>query len=445
MPDPFSIGVGIVGILSLAIQISEVAIQFGLDWKDAPKNVKAFRLELQSLQMTLTEMQMKLISNTSFEVAFDGDSSALLSHLKANHISKDSIKEAFGNCKAQLSELVRNLKSKEGGHRLGWERFKAPFLSKNKESAIFQLQRQCGLLDRLVSIDTAVLAAKTHLDLKEVRKERQKWHTTEENQKILRWLSQLTFEEKHRDILSRRHPGTGQWLLESDTFQAWRNGHCDFPPTLWCPGIPGAGKTVLAAAVVHHLEQLFCQDDVAVLYIYYDYKDHFNQTDQKLFASLAKQSVSQHRDLPDDAKRLYSACKRGETSPSCEQCLELLASSITHFRRTFIVLDALDEHLSTGENGYSPQIPILYELNKVQREVPEGCTMLITSREIYSIQEQLCDFTRLDIRANDEDIRSYVNSRIQDDQKFRFAKEIRADPDLAEEMVRKLAEKAQGM
>lgn len=70
-----------------------------------------------------------------------------------------------------------------------------------------------------------------------MRKEHQQWHAAEENSKILRWLSHLNFGEKHRDILSKLHPGTGQWLLDSDQFKAWRNGHQDYPPNLWCPGI----------------------------------------------------------------------------------------------------------------------------------------------------------------------------------------------------------------
>ena len=141
MAEPFSVAAGIVGVLGLAIQISQMVLKFGLDWKEAPKEVKAFRLELQSLQMTLTEIQTKLISNPSFEEAFDGNSSALLSHLKADDLSQDSIKEAFQTCQTQLIEVIDNFKGRERSHRLGWERFKAPFLSSKTSSAISQLQR----------------------------------------------------------------------------------------------------------------------------------------------------------------------------------------------------------------------------------------------------------------------------------------------------------------
>jgi hypothetical protein len=47
MADPFSIGGGIVSVIGLAIQVTQVVVQLGLDWKDAPADVKMFMAELQ--------------------------------------------------------------------------------------------------------------------------------------------------------------------------------------------------------------------------------------------------------------------------------------------------------------------------------------------------------------------------------------------------------------
>lgn len=184
---------------------------------------------------------------------------------------------------------------------------------------------------------------------------------------------------------------------------------------------------------------------MAVLYIYCDYKDQIHQTDRNLFASLAQQSILQQKDLPSEAKDLFACCKRSKTSPSSEQCLHLLNSSLNYFRRTFIVLDALDELRASDEDGFSPQIPLLHELSKVQEKVPRRCTMFITSREMYSIQEQFPNKIRLDIGAKDADIRSYVGSYICDERKFAFASQCRDDSVFATEIVEKLVEKAQGM
>lgn len=240
MGDPFSVGAGVVGVLSLTIQISRLIWEFGLDWKDAPKDIKNLMLEVQGLQITLSDIQKRLISNPSFEEAFEGSGSTLLFHLKDIDASKDSIREGFNCTQSQLEDIVKGLEVRETGGKHGWGRIRATLSSKRILDSILQLQRQSEILQKLVSIDTVVLSASTHLEIKAWRGEHQKWHTTEENQQILQWLSRdcrLEFEKKHCDILSKLHPGTGEWFLELDEFKAWRNGQLDTAPNLWCPGI----------------------------------------------------------------------------------------------------------------------------------------------------------------------------------------------------------------
>lgn len=71
-----------------------------------------------------------------------------------------------------------------------------------------------------------------------------------EDIEILRWLSPLRSQAMQGDNFSRRHEGTGHWLLESPQFRSWLQGNAD---VLWCPGLPGAGKTILASIVVDRL------------------------------------------------------------------------------------------------------------------------------------------------------------------------------------------------
>lgn len=240
MGEPFSIGAGVVGVLGLTIQISRLIWEFGLDWRNAPEDIRIFMLEIQGLQLSITDIQTRLISSPFFEDAFEGSASALSSHLKASDASRDSIKEAFKCTQQQLQDIVNDLESKAAGRKLGWERLRAPFTSRRARNSIAQLQRQSGILQKLISIDTATLSARTYLEVKDFKHEHQKWHTAKENQDVIEWLikdSQLGFEKKHRDVLSKLYPGTGDWLLESDEFKGWRNGQLDNAPNLWCPGI----------------------------------------------------------------------------------------------------------------------------------------------------------------------------------------------------------------
>lgn len=194
---------------------------------------------------------------------------------------------------------------------------------------------------------------------------------------------------------------------------------------------------------MNHLEQLFNETDVAILYLYCDYKDRHNQTDRNMLASLAKQSVLQQADISQKATAFYSQCHRGQRPLSLENYVALLKSSMNYFRRTFIVIDALDEYLTPDENEHGTHIPLLYHLYSLQQEMPRRCTMLITSRESDFIRNELHDNTRLEIRAKDEDIRAYVNSRIHNN--FPFAQNVKTNTDLADEIAKKVVEKAQGM
>jgi hypothetical protein len=81
---------------------------------------------------------------------------------------------------------------------------------------------------------------------------------------ILDWLNPIDYASQKSDFMAWRQEGTGQWLLESSKFQDWlRNSG----QTLFCPGIPGAGKIVLTSIVVDYLCKSF-QDNTTIAYLY---------------------------------------------------------------------------------------------------------------------------------------------------------------------------------
>jgi len=239
MADPLSIGSGIVGILGLTISITQIVVQFGLDWKDAPKEAKSIVSELQSLKVVMLEIEKaetNLLLNTDFIDAFQDQPSILLSELGPTAPTTTETKLSINVCKQELESLLDKLKKIGKGHRVGWERLKAPFLTKDLQKSIDKVHRQCRILNDMISYDAINLGVNTFGQVKRARKEQKEWHDALENREILNWLSDLNFEQKQTDILSRRHPGTGEWFLNLDIFKAWRNGHQD-SSTLWCPGI----------------------------------------------------------------------------------------------------------------------------------------------------------------------------------------------------------------
>lgn len=237
MAEALGVASGIVGILSLTIQITQVIVQFGLDWKDAPKEAKALMSELQTLKTILSETRTNLLLSTDFKDAFQDRPSSLLSELGPNAPPSSQTKLSIQSCEDELNHLLDELKKRGKAHRLGWERLKAPFCAKGLQKSIDKVQRQCRILNGMVSIDALNVGVNILGEVKQARKEQQAWHDTQDNQRVLNWLSDLSFAEKHNDIFSKRHPGTGEWFLELDDFEAWQKGVSDKSSVLWCTGI----------------------------------------------------------------------------------------------------------------------------------------------------------------------------------------------------------------
>lgn len=79
MADPFGTGAGIVGVVGLAIQVTQVVAPFVIDWKDAPDNVRTFMAELGTLKTVLSGINTNILVNPDFTEGFQDRRSLLLS------------------------------------------------------------------------------------------------------------------------------------------------------------------------------------------------------------------------------------------------------------------------------------------------------------------------------------------------------------------------------
>src|ERR1700722_1999423 len=88
----------------------------------------------------------------------------------------------------------------------------------------------------------------------------------QECQAIINWLTPVNYALQQSDFIARRQEGTGEWVLKSDEFQQWlaqRN------KTLFCPAMPGAGKTIISSIVIDHLHKMFGNDSaIGIAYVY---------------------------------------------------------------------------------------------------------------------------------------------------------------------------------
>jgi hypothetical protein len=105
--------------------------------------------------------------------------------------------------------------------------------------------------------------------------DRQKYHAVAE------WISPTDFPAQQLDLIARREEGTGQWFLDSPEFVSWLRGPRS---TLFCPGIPGAGKTMLAAIAIDHILKARISDSTGIAYVFCNYKSQVFKVEEKKLA-----------------------------------------------------------------------------------------------------------------------------------------------------------------
>lgn len=255
----------------------------------------------------------------------------------------------------------------------------------------------------------------------------------DERRAIIEWLSPLNFSKIQNDIFSKHHPGTGEWLLQSDVFLDWISGTGRI---LWCPGIPGAGKTVLASIVVSHLRNRFkSNSDVGIACIYCDYMTTDTQKPVNLIASVWMQLVMEREHLSADVKALYKINANKGIRPTLREVSNILQSEVTRYSRVFIVLDALDE--CPEANG--SRISLLTALRALQPTV----NLMVTSRFAETIAHEFKDAKQLEISAKVEDVRTYVSDRISRD--GRLSKFVIQDATLGEDIQKTVVGNTQDM
>jgi len=186
---------------------------------------------------------------------------------------------------------------------------------------------------------------------------------------------------------------------------------------------------------VDYLERRFKQEDVALAYIYCSYKEQEDQTAANLIASLLQQLVQRKSIVSEDVASLYLRHVSARTRPTLGEWSKLLQSEVHRFSKVFIVVDALDE--CSGSNGTRDSF--LIEIQKLQPRIH----LLVTSRLIPNVEHTFETAIRMDICASREDIRRYLNGRIN--REHRVAGPTKDNPDLREEIINTIAEKAEGM
>jgi hypothetical protein len=254
----------------------------------------------------------------------------------------------------------------------------------------------------------------------------------QQRQTVLDWLTPINYASQQNDFITRRQEGTGQWLLNSEEFQTWLNID---KQTLFCPGIPGAGKTILTSIVVEELTTRFSNDPiVGIAYLYCNFRRQDEQKIDDLLASLLKQLTESQLSLSVTVKELYNRHKTKRTRPSLREISDALQAVTALHSRAFIIIDALDE-CQISDGCRQQFLSALFSL-----QAKCGANLFTTSRHIASIEKEFEGNVKMEIRASEEDVRRYLDGHM-----FRLPGYVVQSLELQEEIKANIVQAVDGM
>jgi hypothetical protein len=238
---------------------------------------------------------------------------------------------------------------------------------------------------------------------------------------LTKWICPADYHVQHQDFIDRHQTGTGQWFLQDTKFQGWDRQK---DATLFCPGIPGAGKTIMAALVIDHLLRSRHVADEPVTFIYCNYKRQSEQSANHMLSSILRQIIDIQPRVPNLVQDFYTFHTTKRTSPSSDEIRKVLEAASKDLRGLTIIIDALDECETRARREFLSAVETLRKQCEVR--------FLATSRPLPTIQAQPIFLNKpmLEVKASDEDLEKYIRSRASE-----LHSRVISKPDLLEDLV----------
>ncbi|KAL4881739.1 ankyrin repeat-containing domain protein [Aspergillus karnatakaensis] len=378
--DPLSITTGVVGLATLAYQL----IGYLGTVKAGGKDRLALLNEITTLWMAMTALQEQVSPDT----------------LKDNKIPPTLLPlfepdGVINEIKIQMEGLETKLKARSAhgkfAQTLTW-----PFTQKDVQQIIDRIYRLKSTLQDGINQSTHALTQDIYRDGQSVKKVIDEARTKE----LIEWISPLNFVAKQSMIWNEHHKGTCKWFLDRDDVREWREGE---NKVIFCPGIPGAGKTFLSSIMYNELQGLRDRGegglkDAAIIMLYCKWDDPLSQNIDNLLSSIIKQLVQRYEVGLTELETMYTKHSKDGTRPSKEQLQSTLTRLLREFKKVFIILDGLDELQKEQE-----RLPLLQklfpwgELSRVKDKdetVYSPINLMVTSRPLPNIVRHFRDVSK---------------------------------------------------
>ncbi|CUS12375.1 unnamed protein product, partial [Tuber aestivum] len=413
MAEPISLIASVLTLIHLGAKVYKLCDDYCEVVKGSEQDFKKLGDEIRGIDQQLKEIE---------RLAEQGDVN--------NPQYPELLEWTRGKCLKEYTAALEELEAKLNvpGWRKSSRKLVWPFRKPKMDRYLGLVEEQRSKLHLLLTTATTKTVTKVlrKLDEKELRK-------------VQKWLNVVDPAANYSSTLAVREPGTGGWLLGGPEYMDWKEGRGG---VLWLHGIPGCGKSVLSATAIEDVQHLCnANDDYALAYFYFTFSDSEKQELHNMLLSLIGQLPKRPSDrgLPGAVVDLYNTTKAIGKSVDTTALKDLLSHIIKDFRKTFIVLDALDEFPKDTREHLLSWIGEL----TVDHKAGSLC-ILATSRpeaDIVGSLEPLAAFSiSLQSKTVDPDIRTYVQKSLGGKDRFKkFTKAIK------DEIEDTLVSRSQGM
>ncbi|KAI1121257.1 hypothetical protein F5Y10DRAFT_256692 [Nemania abortiva] len=434
--DPLSVAGSIAGLVALADAVFRGVYKYYKSVSDAPREIEELADRLKSLAGVLHSL--KILADVL-------EQNGTPSTVQMTHISNTT--KLLGDIKERLDQY----QSKKSNPKLDTIRqsFKWSFTKTKTKDLTERLSQQQEIIGLALHSDSLSNLLELLGNSKDIKKQISSVKQGVENlqmltrvevdaerQRILDFFLKVNPQPNLDTSIKLRHPGTGNWLIESAQFQQW----IESTGSIWLSGIPGSGKTVLAGAVIQKaLEKGKSSPKIGVAFFFCDYKDPKAIVLSNILAAIASQLARQNEQAFGELKERFESLHPKDglaKDPSSDVLQDCLEEMFQYFDQIILVVDGLDE---CGDNTD--------EVTRALANIADystNVTMALASRDEYNIELKLQEnFTRITIGAHKEDILLYVGSEI--DKRMEDGRLRITNVTLKDEILTTLSNEADGM
>ncbi|KAF7555901.1 hypothetical protein G7Z17_g1773 [Cylindrodendrum hubeiense] len=221
------------------------------------------------------------------------------------------------------------------------------------------------------------------------------------------WLKPTSYDDpssEYRRHLAARVDQTGVWLRGTKKYQQWQKS--DDHGFIWVKGAPGAGKSVLSAAVIGDLQTE--EPHAHVLFFFFRQIVESNRYPANLIRDWLAQLLPFSIALQG---RLHALAKhRLLADVSDEELWEALLAGLQKVKLAYCIVDAMDEMDLAN-------IDFLRRLNELALFRPGNVKVLMTSRPRPDLQSYLAAPSVVHVNLHEEEVgrevQLFVSNRLE--------------------------------